>query len=837
MSEVDEWLDTNEVEVIDSPQTVHNMVGTEIIHNPDELEKRQVTDLLELSGNIELNHDPKVSDSELNEGKSVDEHIDWDKSRSLLRSLENLADKLKKINEVTDENELLTGYLSDDGESTKPGVSDHTYCSTPATGVSKEGLAIGSDKTTGPLNNQQSDKDFARENNAMLHLVMDTLLTVNKNLKRNNEKISSYDGRMIELEGRMNANIAVVKTQVLEQESAYLELIDRFQKDKDEITERLEGKVEDLKTNKVIPGLHSLEMKLEHKIVEHRAELEEMIISQVCRSIDSEVANMKINTVVTSKIKDLSLAKKRDVIALKKKVEELDTSAKAQISEGIEQKLKSLPPTNKNEMEKISKRIKDLESDLVGCVNTVITENAGALPFALKSECVSLASVSKFHTEKLGETADTMLKFDAKQKKIEEREAKNTCRVKSCEEKISNLEKEIAELQQKTLSLKEMYEAKLREIDDLLKSKFSPSSDTISNPNEFRNPSLEKKLDDYCKKTDRCYAKIDKINFKVENSTRYSQAIDARTRKNNVIIDQLFENDNENTFVLVNQILDHTLSDNDRANVVVGRAYRLGIKPRDNRSHFTRKIFVEFSTPRSKDIVMENARKITKSGNNGRPYYITDDIPDAIKRKKADLHKYYNYLKQKGREVEKIGDDMVIDGYRWNYCDLNKLPPGDRIMDSRMITDNGVLAFQSAQAPLSNLFPCEIKNNGQIFSSVEQAYHYRRAIHHRQYNTAQLILYQDDPYDIMAQMKDFKDDHEWLTKRMSIMEELVRCKAEQVDIFKDLLKSSGNLSLVENTWNGYWGSGCPWLAGAVWVKQFSGQNQFGQLLERIRGSI
>lgn len=158
-------------------------------------------------------------------------------------------------------------------------------------------------------------------------------------------------------------------------------------------------------------------------------------------------------------------------------------------------------------------------------------------------------------------------------------------------------------------------------------------------------------------------------------------------------------------------------------------------------------------------------------------------------------------------------------------------------MDSRMIDSNGVLAFQSAQAPLSNLFPGEIRCDGLCFSSLEQAYHYRRAIHHMQFNTAQLILYQDDPYDIMAQMKDFHDNHEWLNKRMEVMEELVRFKADQVPIFKDALKSSCNLSLVENTWNGFWGSGCPWLAGAVWVKQFKGQNQMGLLLERVRGSV
>lgn len=42
-------------------------------------------------------------------------------------------------------------------------------------------------------------------------------------------------------------------------------------------------------------------------------------------------------------------------------------------------------------------------------------------------------------------------------------------------------------------------------------------------------------------------------------------------------------------------------------------------------------------------IVIGGIRDI-KSGNNGKPYYITDDIPESVKRRKADLHKYYELV-------------------------------------------------------------------------------------------------------------------------------------------------------------------------------------------------
>lgn len=141
-----------------------------------------------------------------------------------------------------------------------------------------------------------------------------------------------------------------------------------------------------------------------------------------------------------------------------------------------------------------------------------------------------------------------------------------------------------------------------------------------------------------------------KIDHKVENTAKYAQRIDDRSRKNNIIIDQLIESRNEDTLAVVNHILNHALSIDGRSEIIVGMAYRIGVKTSD--LNFNRNVFVKLTTTRGKDD--DHARKITRGGNDGRPYYLTDDIPMSIKRKCADVHKYIKYLEhQKGQQDRK----------------------------------------------------------------------------------------------------------------------------------------------------------------------------------------
>lgn len=245
---------------------------------------------------------------------------------------------------------------------------------------------------------------------------------------------------------------------------------------------------------------------------------------------------------------------------------------------------------------------------------------------------------------------------------------------------------------------------------------------------------------------------------------------------------------------------------------------------------------LELDNPISKEIVLFYARNITKSGNDGRPYYLSDDVPEEVRRKKSDIHKYMRYMKENGHRIEKIGDDLLIDGRRWKIADLDKMKEGDRLMDSRTIKCRGKIAFQSSVSPLSNLYHCVIKVDGQTFKSTEHAYQYEKCIHHGLTQLARDVKQQPTSYKAMSLCKDVTEDRAWLDKRISVMERLIKHKEDQVPVFRDMLRKSTNHRLIENSWSYFWGSACPFRADVLWDGTFKGQNNFGRVLERVRDS-
>lgn len=233
--------------------------------------------------------------------------------------------------------------------------------------------------------------------------------------------------------------------------------------------------------------------------------------------------------------------------------------------------------------------------------------------------------------------------------------------------------------------------------------------------------------------------------------------------------------------------------------------------------------------------MFEKARIITKSGNDGKPYFINDDVPDSVKRRRSDMYKYMQHLKERGHIVEKAGDDIIINGQRYKYEDLNKLPVGDRLLDSRTIFKNGVVAFQSSVSPLSNLYPCTIRVNGMTFKSAEQCYQFAKMMHHNKPHKANDIRREADPYVNMAQGY-MTEDFDWRDSKFGTMENILRHKYEQVADFRQLLQETRNYKLVENSWSPIWGSACAFRAPCLWEGNYRGHNNLGRLLEKVRDS-
>lgn len=199
-----------------------------------------------------------------------------------------------------------------------------------------------------------------------------------------------------------------------------------------------------------------------------------------------------------------------------------------------------------------------------------------------------------------------------------------------------------------------------------------------------------------------------------------------------------------------------------------------------------------------------------------------------------DIQKYMKYMIENKHRIEKSGDDLIINGRRWKTSELNNLPEGQRLMDSRTITRAGKVAFQSSISPLSNLFPCQIKVEGQTFKSVEHAYQYAKCMHHGLPHKAHEIKDQPTAYKAMSLGKDTPENVDWLNKRIEVLEKLVRYKEDQIPVFREMLRKTSNNRLVENSWSHFWGSGCNFLADVIWDGTYKGQNNFGRILERVR---
>lgn len=126
-----------------------------------------------------------------------------------------------------------------------------------------------------------------------------------------------------------------------------------------------------------------------------------------------------------------------------------------------------------------------------------------------------------------------------------------------------------------------------------------------------------------------------------------------------MLIDKLNKIEGENITERLNSIFDSALNPADRAKICIKKAYRLGKRPIGN---IPRKVFVELGSIEEKEILLANSRGIAQVGNNGNIFYLNEDIPDDLKKRRNYIFKYIKYMERRGRVVERVGDDILVNG-------------------------------------------------------------------------------------------------------------------------------------------------------------------------------
>lgn len=401
---------------------------------------------------------------------------------------------------------------------------------------------------------------------------------------------------------------------------------------------------------------------------------------------------------------------------------------------------------------------------------------------------------------------------------IDESLAKNVLQVSTLTNHLTALKKKVdsyesaqSDLQQSIAFMNKQYE----EIKSLQATK------------DTKIERLGRRLDnsDICQT--RLGSKVDKLETKEATS-------DIKHRKYNLVFDGVPEAANENVYGLIANIFNSSNGLADPSSI--DTAYRLG-KP--NANHI-RPILVAFYSIAAKDQVLRNAAKI-KYVTNRPNMWINRDHPDITRRQSNNARKCYNLMKQNNHKCVLQGTSITYDAKVYHYKDLNKLPEGSRLEDTRMIPcNNGQgICFQGDLSYLSNLYKAPLYFRNKYFEHSEQAFQWCKATVSGDNEKANRILALDNPFEIKQLEDEVKPKDQWTLSEIDTLRDITVAKFSQNRALGERLRNSPYTSYYECTRNTYWGTGyqLPTSTREIDHTKFEGENQFGLILRDVKAKL
>lgn len=325
-----------------------------------------------------------------------------------------------------------------------------------------------------------------------------------------------------------------------------------------------------------------------------------------------------------------------------------------------------------------------------------------------------------------------------------------------------------------------------------------------------------------------------RLTTRVEDLEIKSLSSDTRLRKLNLIFEGITESPNENPKGLIINIFNSSGGLANAADIDI--AYRLG-KASDEHP---RPILVTFHTLGAKDNVLRNAAKI-KQASNQPSLWINRDQPDLTRRQTANTRRCYNLMRQNNHRCSVQGTSITYNGRVYHYKDLNNLPAGSRLEDTRMIPCNNdsEICFQSELSYLSNFYRAPFFYKGRPFVSSEQAFQWMKAISANDTDKARRIISLEDPYAIKQIGSEVTVTEQWVLSEVDTLRTINYAKFSQNRLIGERLRTSSYTKFHECTRNLFWGTGLllPLNTREIDTSKLIGENQFGLILLDIRAKL
>ena len=304
-------------------------------------------------------------------------------------------------------------------------------------------------------------------------------------------------------------------------------------------------------------------------------------------------------------------------------------------------------------------------------------------------------------------------------------------------------------------------------------------------------------------------------------------------RKSNLIFEGCSETDNEDTTMIIGNILNNVMNLNVNCECEIDKTHRIGRSIAGR----PRPIIVKFIRHSIRDYVLTSAKRLK---DYREKIFINEDLPAAIKSRRAELRSIVQHAKSEGVSAKQSGDKITIAGQTYDYKTLDCLPAKFALEATRTkAIGDEVTGFYSKHSPLSNFYPCSFEIDNTTYNSVEQAYQASKAKCVGRDDVAGKIMTQTDGLTMMRRgnMIKISRDSPWLDQREKVMKTAVLAKFSQNECLRQKLDATGDRMLVETTRDPFWGAGVTINSPSLLNRSWNGQNKLGKILVEVRSHL
>ena len=262
--------------------------------------------------------------------------------------------------------------------------------------------------------------------------------------------------------------------------------------------------------------------------------------------------------------------------------------------------------------------------------------------------------------------------------------------------------------------------------------------------------------------------------------------------------------------------------------------YRIGPVPQNKAR--PRPALVQLSKLRFKGEIFKNVHKL-KDNDKWSRVHIAEDMSEVNSRKQRDLRAIMALAIDKGYEARVNGLNIIIDGKRFSYNNIDQLPSDLSLSAAKTIEVKDGYAFQGPHSPLSAMHKCSIKDGSNDYKSLEQGYFHKAAIHHQLPDLAKTIMQTNEAFELHNLGKKIKHDKIWNDNKLTKLDELNFLKFSQNPKLGQFLKDTGKGILFEATKDPFYGCGHTLAQRKVINVHSPGQNESGKSVMRTRDQL